>query len=261
MEAYQISVIMPALNEESCLEASIANVLDGFEHHGVAGELLIVNDGSSDRTGLLAEEWAARHDFIRVLHHGAPQGIGASFWDGVQHARGEIVAMVPGDGENDAAEIFRYLPLMAQVDIVVPFVFNPGVRPWQRRLLSFIYHEIIYITFALSLNYLNGTVMYRKSIFEGITLKSGGFFYQTELLIKTIGRDYLYAEVPYALNKRHGGSSKATTVRSLIKVIQAYVGTVLDVYSLKRAHFRVAPDSVTARRQRELATQTMERSP
>lgn len=253
MDEYQISVIMPALNEENCLAGSIANVLDGFSRHGVRGELLVINDGSRDRTGDIADEWAARYDFIRVIHHDKPYGIGGSFWDGVHHARGEVVTMIPGDGENDAAEIVRYLPLMAEVDIVVPFVYNPGVRSWRRRLLSFVYHQIIYLTTAYSLNYLNGTVMYRRAIFEGIMLNSTGFFYQTELLIKTIGRHYLYAEVPYALKKRHDGISKATTFTSLLCVIKGYIGTLQDVYALRSRPAVISSSSVTARRRRELA--------
>lgn len=252
MSEYRISVIMPALNEEKCLAGSIANVLEGLSRHGIQGELLVINDGSSDRTGAIADEWAERHTFIRVIHHDKPHGIGGSFWDGVQQARGEVVTMIPGDGENDAAEIFRYLPLMTEVDIVVPFVYNPGVRPWRRRLLSFAYHQIIYLTTAYSLNYLNGTVMYRKAIFAGVTLNSSGFFYQTELLIKTIGRHYLYAEVPYALKRRHGGASKATTLKSLLSVIKGYIGTLQDVYALRSRPAAISNDSVTACRRREL---------
>lgn len=253
MNGYHISVIMPALNEERCLESSIANVLEGFSRYSVKGELLIVNDGSRDRTGALAEEWAKRHAFIRVLHHETPRGIGGSFWDGVEHARGEIVTMIPGDGENDAGEILRYLPLMTEVDVVVPFVYNPGVRPWRRRLLSFIYHQIIYFTTAYSFNYLNGTVMYRKAIFEGIRLNSRGFFYQTELLIKSVGRHYLYAEVPYALKKRHGGRSKAITFKSLLSVMSGYLTTLRDVYALRRRPAPIAAGTMTYRRRRERA--------
>lgn len=255
MADYPITLVMPALNEELCLERSIGNVLDNFRAFGIRGELVVVDDGSRDRTGPLADRFAAAHDCVRVIHHDLPMGIGVSFWDGVRLARGEVVAMIPGDGENDAAEIFRYLPMLEQVDIVVPFAFNPGVRPWRRRLLSFLYHQVIYVTFALSLNYLNGTVMYRKAVFEGITLKSRGFFYQTELLIKTIGRDYLYAEVPYALRKRHGGRSKAVTLKSLSEVVRAYCSIVVDVYSRRNRSFEgIAPGSATARRLRELAS-------
>lgn len=240
---------MPALNEETALASAICNVLNGFSRYGVNGELLIVNDGSSDRTGAIADELAAQHDCIRVLHHDHPHGIGGAFWDGAHHAHGEFVTMIPGDGENDASEIFRYLPLLSEVDIVIPFAYNTTVRPWQRRLLSFVYHQIVYISFSLALNYMNGTVMYRKAILSGISLNSTGFFYQTELLIKTIiGYNYLYAEVPYALRKRHGSESKAITLKSLVSVIIAYLTTLTEVNPFIKTYKTPVPDSVTMQR-------------
>jgi glycosyltransferase involved in cell wall biosynthesis len=221
---------MPALNEEQNISGAVMNVLRTFEACAVPGQLLIVNDGSSDQTGRIAETYAAAHAEVRVIHHARPEGIGASFWDGVKQSSGEIVVMLPGDGENDAAEILRYLPLMEQVDMVVPFVFNREVRSFSRRLLSIVYREIIKASFGLSLNYMNGTVMYRKAVFAGIELRNGGFFYQTELLIKTIRRGHLYAEVPYALSRRGSGDSSATTFRSLMKVARGYVATFAEIH-------------------------------
>lgn len=247
---------MPALNEENNLTGAIENVADNFSRLGINGELIVVNDGSIDGTGKLAEEFASRHSFVKVLHHDRPKGIGGSFWHGVQEASGDVVTMLPGDGENDAAEILRYLPLMEQVDIVVPFVYNRGVRTLRRRLLSIIYREIIKASFGLSLNYMNGTVMYRRCIFRDITLKCGGFFYQTELLVKTIISGYLYAEVPYALRQRGDGESKATTFRSLVKVARGYLSTMAEVYFGERQATGIVPESVTARRRAELATMT-----
>lgn len=251
MTDLRVSVIMPALNEEQNLAGAVKNVLVTFDVFHVSGELLIVNDGSCDRTGSIAEEFAATDPRIRVIHHGTPQGIGASFWEGVVTCSGEIVVMLPGDGENDAAEILRYLPLLDQVDIVVPFVFNREVRRMGRRLLSILYREIIKASFGLALNYMNGTVMYRKAVFSGIELKNSGFFYQTELLIKTIKRGYLYAEVPYALRKRIGGDSKATSLRSLVKVAGGYLGMLREVVTA-RQEAGVVPHSATARRMRGL---------
>ena len=159
--------------------------------------------------------------------------------------------MLPGDGENDAAEILRYLPLLEQVDIVVPFVFNRAVRSPARRLLSIAYREIIKATFGLSLNYMNGTVMYRRSIFEGIQLQNPGFFYQSELLIKCIRRGYLYAEVPYALSRRSGGDSKATTFASLRKIMRGYLGMIREVLT-EGPPPPVVANSATDRRLKEL---------
>ncbi len=227
---YKITVIMPALNEEDNLPASAGNVLDAFRRLDIRGELIIVNDGSEDGTGEIAERISACSPGIRVQHHAAPRGIGASFWKGVQEAEGEIVVMIPGDGENDASEILRYLPLMEQVDIVVPYICNPGVRGRMRRFLSFAYRGIINLTFGMSLKYLNGTVMYRRSILEGISLKSSGFFYQAELLIKTILCGHRYAEAPCMLKGRTQGSSKALTINSLSSVVNAYFSTLAEIY-------------------------------
>lgn len=252
MISYKVTVVMPALNEAENIAAAARNVIEGFQRFAIPSQLIIVNDGSTDRTGELAEELAGEHAFISVIHHDRPQGIGASFWDGVRKAEGEVVTMLPGDGENDAAEILRYLPLLEQVDIVVPFVYNRGVRSWRRRLLSIIYREIIKASFGLSLNYMNGTVMYRRSVFRGIALRCSGFFYQSELLIKTIRRGYLYAEVPYALRQRGEGDSKATTFRSLVKVARAYLATMGEVY-LGESAGEIAPDSATALRRAEFS--------
>jgi glycosyltransferase involved in cell wall biosynthesis len=248
MSEYRISVIMPSLNEEKNLEQAVQNVIGALDRCGVRGEIIVVNDGSTDETGRIAEDLGEQHRFLSVLHHEKPQGIGASFWDGVQSAKAEIVTMMPGDGENDAAETLRYLPLLDHVDIVVPFVCNKEVRSGRRRALSAVYRWIINLSFGLSLNYTNGTVMYRKCVLDGMTLRSRGFFYQTELLIKSIRKGYLYAEVPYALGGRATGDSKATTLASLLRVMRNYFAMMLDVYMKSDGGEGVSPDSVTALR-------------
>jgi glycosyltransferase involved in cell wall biosynthesis len=252
MTTYQITAIMPSLNEEKNLASAVRNVISSYDRFGISGEIVIVNDGSTDGTGKRAEEFRQQNPSIQVIHHAAPQGIGGSFWDGVQAARGDIVVMIPGDGENDAAEILRYLPLMDQVDMVVPYVFNRQVRSRMRRKVSNLYRGIINLTFGTTLNYMNGTVLYRKCILGDLELKARGFFYQTELLIKCIRRGYLYAEVPYALLTRAAGRSKATTLRSLTSVMRAYLALLIEVYAPGGRGGMPAVGSRTAARWRDI---------
>jgi glycosyltransferase involved in cell wall biosynthesis len=251
MSTYRITVIMPSLNEETNVGDAVRNVVEAFESFGICGEIIVVNDGSTDDTGKVASDLSARYPFLTVLRHGEPQGIGSSFWDGVMNARGEIVTMIPGDGENDASEILRYLPLLDHVDIVVPYVFNSDVRSFGRRALSALYRGIINASFGLSLRYMNGTVMYRRCVLRGISCRSRGFFYQTELLTKSIRRGYLYAEVPYALGKRAGGASKALTLSSLLKVTSNYLAVITDIYLKGEGDGCViSPESVTSTRRK-----------
>lgn len=248
MSEYKVTVIMPALNEEHGLSSGIEDVIASFRTFNIPGELIVVDDGSTDRTGRIADDHKAVYSNMSVIHHKSPNGIGTAFWAGVQKAQGDIVVMIPADGENEASEILRYVPVMDYVDIVVPFIINPEVRNRRRRLLSYLFRQIINITFRVSFTGVTGTVMYRRSILQDIDLRSSGFFYQPELLIKTKRRGYLYAEVPYALAGRKGGHSKSTTFRSLMHVARSYFLTVLDVYFQDEKGKAVFHESVTAER-------------
>lgn len=255
MPAYQVTIVMPALNEEANVERAVIETVMAFERLKINGEIILINDGSRDKTGEIGESLKARYPFIQVVHHTKPSGIGGSFWEGAHLAQGDVVTMLPGDGENDPIEILRYLPLMKEVDIIVPFVYNVEVRGRSRRWVSRTYKAIINLSFGLLLNYMNGTVVYRKSVLQSLSLNSRGFFYQTELLIKAIRMGYLYAEVPYALGTRSSGKSTALTMKSFLKLSRDYLHTVYSVYFVNRKKPVGYPDqSVTGQRRERVAT-------
>jgi len=139
--------------------------------------------------------------------------------------------MMPGDNENDPREIMRYYKLLEHVDIVIPFVFNKQVRSLFRNALSFMYRFIINSTFLVYFNYTNGTILYRKSILDELDYRSRGFFFQTDILIRTVKKGYLFAEVPYSLGARNHGVSKAVSFPSLLQVIKGYLRLTKDIYS------------------------------
>jgi glycosyltransferase involved in cell wall biosynthesis len=225
-----MSIIMPALNEEANIRDAIGDTLTAFDDFGIAGEIVVINDGSTDRTGELVAEVMAAEPRVRVVTHEKPYGIGASFWDGVKHARGEHVVMLPGDNENDPWEILQYHRLLEHVDILVPFVFNKQVRSLFRNALSFFYRFIINTTFLVYFNYTNGTVVYRRKILEELDFHSQGFFFQTDILVRLVKRGYLFAEVPYRLNARANGVSKAVSFPSFLRVARGYLRLVQDIY-------------------------------
>ena len=250
---YKVSIIMPALNEEKNIDQALSNVISSFDRLNISGEIVVINDGSTDGTQAAVNRWMKERPYVRVIRHETPQGIGASFWDGVLSANGEIVTMMPGDGENDSYEILRYLPLMEQLDLVVPYVYNTEVRSGFRFLLSRAYTWIMNLSLGLEIHYYNGTALYRRSVLKDIKLTSSGFFYAAELLIKAIHRGYLYAEVPYALLARAGGTSKAVTLKSLIAVTRGYLSTLASVCLAGDPNGVLNPDSMTALRRRELS--------
>ncbi len=124
----------------------------------------------------------------------------------------------------------NFINLMEYVDVIVPFIHNVEVRNRKRRIISSLYRFIINMTFGINLNYTNGTVFYKRCIFDNIELKSFGFFYQAEILIKLVRQGYLFAEVPNFLANRITGKSKATTLKALFKVIKSYLHLVYEIH-------------------------------
>lgn len=234
-EEIRISVIMPALNEEKNIAEAISGTLETFDSFGIDGEIVAINDGSSDATQSIMEKKALEFPGrIRIISHAKPQGIGASFWQGVDEARGPIVVMLPGDNENDPKETLRYARLLEHVDMVIPFVFNKDVRPVFRNFLSYVFRSIVNTTFFVNFNYTNGTILYRKSILKDLKTRSDGFFFQTDILIRSAKKGYLFAEVPYKLEERKNGKSKAVTFPSFFQVARGYLRLVKDYYFLNK---------------------------
>lgn len=230
MEDLLLSVVMPALNEEENIQAAIENTLLSMDKFQILGELIVVNDGSTDKTEALVQEAMEVDHRIKMIRHDHPMGIGRSFWDGVDLSRGEAIVMLPGDNENDSNEILRYFGLLDHVDIIIPFVFNKNVRSFFRNALSFTYRFIINTTFLVNFNYTNGTVLYRKSILRALDYQSRGFFFQTDILIRAVKMGYIFAEVPNRLEVRNNGVSKAVSFPSLLQVIRGYIRLVRDLY-------------------------------
>lgn len=225
-----VSVIMPVLNEEQNIAKAIERVLKAFQAISIDGEIIIVNDGSQDKTFDIVKKLKKNNPSIRIISHAKPLGIGQSFWDGIKIANKELTVMIPGDNENDPNEIFRYICLMRDVDIIVPFIYNIEVRDRFRRILSSLYRLIINISFGTNFNYTNGTILYRKCILKDISLKATGFFYQAEILVKLIRKGYLFSEVPYFMDSRTGEQSKALSWRSLYNVIRGYLHLFFDIH-------------------------------
>lgn len=250
MDNMRLSIIMPALDEERNVRSAVANTLMAFDDFDIDGEVIVIDDGSTDKTGAIVESLQGKDSRIRMIRHERPMGIGASFWDGVDHAAAEFVCMLPGDNENDPWEIMRYCRLLSHVDIVIPFVFNKEKRPLFRNALSLAYRFIINTTFLVYFNYTNGTVLYRKSVLKELDYRSQGFFFQTDILIRTVKSGYLFAEVPYRLGIREDGVSKAVTFPSLFQVVKGYIRLVRDVYYGEKGRIKrkFAGDSLTARR-------------
>jgi glycosyltransferase involved in cell wall biosynthesis len=230
-----LTITVPALNEEQNLKTTLEGIVKVLGDSGIDWEIILVNDGSTDKTGDIANELASQEPRIKVIHHKQPKGIGYCFREGIQSSTKDAITWLPGDGENNPYELLKYLPILEHVDIVIPFVLNVGVRSWGRRFLSTLYIWLINLSFGTMFNYSNGTAIYRRSVFQVVKPQANGFFFPAESLIKAVRAGFIFAEVPVRLEKRLEGYSKLMSFKSLCLVIWEFIRLFYAVHILRTA--------------------------
>lgn len=135
MDAPEISVVIPAYNEEPCLEATVSELLGVMERLGRPHEIIIVDDGSTDRTPAIVRALAARHERIRGLHLRPRSGQTAGFEAGFRAARGAMIVTMDADGQNDPSDIPDILAVLEGCDLVCGWR-KERADGWLRRVSS-----------------------------------------------------------------------------------------------------------------------------
>jgi glycosyltransferase involved in cell wall biosynthesis len=135
MDAPEISVVVPAYNEEPCLAATVAELVGVLDGLGKSYEVLLVDDGSTDRTPEIIRELAGRFPTVRGLGLAPHGGQTAGFEAGFRAARGALLVTLDADGQNDPAEIPQLLAEMHDADLVCGWRKDRADN-WLRRVSS-----------------------------------------------------------------------------------------------------------------------------
>jgi len=227
-----ISVVMPALNEAGNLAGAVEAVNRAAAKTDVDAEIILVDDGSTDGTGELADRLARERPGTRVVHHPVPRGLGYSYREGVGLAGKEFVVMLPGDDEIEAESVERMFSLAGTADMVIPYTENPGVRPPARRVVSAAFTRIMNALSGMKLRYYNGPVVHRRALLASVPMRTDGFAYQAEIITRLARGGASRVETGMRLKERAHGSSKAFKLRNVLSV----AGTLarLAALSLRR---------------------------
>src|SRR6185295_11956461 len=105
--APQISFVVPAYNEEAILASTVRRLLEAFEKAGVALELVLVDNGSKDRTGAIIAEFAASNPAVRGVRVEVNRGYGYGVLQGFPHCTSPWIGVIPADGQVDAEDVVR----------------------------------------------------------------------------------------------------------------------------------------------------------
>jgi dolichol-phosphate mannosyltransferase len=230
-----LSVLVPALNEEKGLEATVLQLLGMASGMGHDFEIIVVDDGSSDATATIARRLSGHDPRVRLLQNERNMGLGYSYLRGVREARKTHFVYIPGDNSwppDSVAEIFRHL---GKADVVTSYATNPEVRVGYRRVLSSLYTTIVNALFGLRMRYYNGLTIYPMDVLRANLPTTHGFGFQAETLLKALYAGASVVEVAVAIDETAAQASKAITVRNIVSVVDT-VGRTFVALRLRRRH-------------------------
>jgi len=196
-----LTVFIPAYNEAGNLPRCVQAILAQMDSQSVSVEIVIVDDGSRDGTGALADQLAAQEPRLRVVHHAINLGIGGAFKTALQHAQGEWLILIPADLAIEPSELPRYLAAAPQADIVVGLRSDLSDYNLPRKLVHSLNIFLIRSLFRTPLRQFQYISMYRMEVLNAIEIKYWrSAFFLAEILIKAhaLGFRLVEVEVLYA---------------------------------------------------------------
>ena len=234
----RLSIFIPAYNEEGNLEATIQELRIALDRTSLVDfEIIVVNDGSIDRTGIIAEELSRKDPRIRVIHNKLNLGLAKTHRIGALAAKFEYVGWIPGDNGFPAASLERWLAPLGHADIIQTYLLNSEVRYIGRRVISRAYTRTMNALFGLHLRYYNGIQIYRRELIQNIETFADGFALLSEILVKLLTTGNTYIEVGINMTERLQGASKAVKLKNILDVIRTVIRLFLEIKILHRKRY------------------------
>lgn len=213
-----LSIVIPCFNEERTLHRVLERVL-AVDLDGVRKEILVVDDGSTDRSRAIAEEMAVRHPgVVRVLVQPRNQGKGAALQLGFREATGDLVVIQDADLEYDPEDFRQMLALFRLPDVAVVFGSRRLLKnPVSNRL----YYSAVPLVTALGLILYGRRIsdqftcykMIRREVLAHLPLRDRGFVVDAELLAKLWRLGHTIHEVPITYHPRSRAEGKKVRLR------------------------------------------------
>ncbi|HEY63639.1 MAG TPA: glycosyltransferase family 2 protein [Caldilineae bacterium] len=223
-----VSVLIPARNEIATIDLVVAKVDRALQELDVSGELIVIDDGSTDGTGERAQALQARYPFLQVIRHRRGLGLTAALRAGFEAARGEIVVFLPADLESDPETDIPLLLRKLEEGYDVVAGWRQGRRD-RKVVASAIYNWTCRRLFGVQAHDMNWIKAFRREVIEALPpLRSD---WHRFLLMIAAHQGFRVGEVPTPYHPRRAGKSKFGIGRIPISLLDLLVVWFLLTFS------------------------------
>jgi glycosyltransferase involved in cell wall biosynthesis len=227
-----ISIVLPALNEEDNIESLVGQIKNYFKTNLIPYEIIIVDDGSTDQTGSIADRLAGEYENITVIHHPENQGYGKSLRDGFHAGRHEYLFYTDADLQFKINSLDLFMPYMqkGEADMVVGYRIGRQ-DPWLRKFLAWGYNKFSSILFSLKVKDIDCAFkLFKKQSYLKLELLSNDFLIDTEILTKARINKFIIEQVAVQHYPRAAGE---TTV-SFKHILETLKGLAVLYFTNKK---------------------------
>jgi len=215
-----LSVFLPAHNEEGNIARVVTDFLRELPNLADVYEIIVVNDGSRDQTGAIADRLAAENPRVKVVHHEVNRGYGGAVISGIRAATLSYALLCDGDGQFDPADVQRLAARTPEYDVVV------GHRTHRadaliRRINGKAWTILVRLMFGLRISDMDcGFKLFRRALLENMELHARGAMITTELMARLAGRKARICEVDVKHLPRLAGEQSGANFKVIARAFK-----------------------------------------
>lgn len=215
-----LSVGMPSYNEETNLRLNVPRLAAKLAEVQPSFEIVIVDDGSQDKTPEVADCLAAEDPRIRVIHHSVNRGIGSGFVSAARAARGKYFIIIPADLALDLNELHKYLDAADNADVVVGRRSSRMDYSAFRKLVSVVNIWLIQTLFGMPQKQFNYINLYRTRLLQDMNIQyTNSAFFFAEILVKARDQGCRITEVDIEYVPRSRGKQTGANQRLILRTL------------------------------------------
>jgi len=215
----KLTLVLPAHNEADNIEAVVSRGLSVLPKVVAHLEVIVVNDGSRDRTPEIIDQLAADDNRVKAVHHSTNQGYGAALTSGFKVASGDLIMFMDADRQFEIADITALIPYVPHFDVVAGYRIDRQ-DPLYRKLYGKLFGIVVWILFGIKMRDVDCAFkIYRADLLKGMNLTAPGALINTEMLARARRSGAKVAQVGVRHYPRLAGQSSGGSPRVVFRAI------------------------------------------